>query len=78
MTTPTKTELRAAALFEQAIWGLLEYYPCFNDQTLCLECESVVKVPDHRNTGCAFRRPFPPISGRISYRRDVVHSIRPT
>lgn len=49
MKTPTKTELRAAALFEQAIWGLLEYYPCFNDQTLCLECESVVKVPDTGN-----------------------------
>ena len=48
MSVPTPDEFRAAALFEQAIWGLLEYYPCFNDHTLCLECESVVKVP---NTG---------------------------
>lgn len=48
MSAPTKNELRAAVLFERVTWGLLENYPCFNDHTLCIECESVVKVP---NTG---------------------------
>lgn len=46
---PSLVELRAAAIYEQAAWGLLEYYPCLNDQTLCLEFESVVKVPDTGN-----------------------------
>jgi len=46
---PSKAEFRAAALFEQAVASLQEYYGCLADQTLCLEFESAVKVPDTGN-----------------------------
>jgi len=40
---------RNVKLFEQAISGLFEYYPCFGDNTLIQECESVINVPDTGN-----------------------------
>jgi hypothetical protein len=46
---PTQTELRAAALYEQAIAGLQEYYECLNDTEFCITLEASIKVPDTGN-----------------------------
>lgn len=47
--TPTKAEFRAAALYEQAIAGLQEYYACLSDNNFCIELEASIKVPDTGN-----------------------------
>lgn len=40
---------RSQRIIEAALSGLLEYYACLGDATLCKEIEASVKVPDTGN-----------------------------